>query len=226
MIYIKFNIGKYNDDEITGYATFDELLQLDNYNEIVYIKCFNNKLYKLPKLPKSLIQLDCPSNNLIELPKLPNTLEEIYCSNNNLISLPELPKSLKLLSCWENNLTSLPELPNTLQEINCHSNKFVNLPELSELPNLKILACWNNNLTSLPYNLPNSLEFLNYDSNPIYDFINKWFDGDRTKYKKWEFNCKIKFANKIGEWFLECKYNPKYKYCRNRLDKEYDELFN
>ena len=33
------------------------------------------------------------------------------------------------------------------------------------------------------------------------------------------------FSNKIGEWFLECKYNPKYKYCRDRVDKEYNELF-
>jgi hypothetical protein len=38
-------------------------------------------------------------------------------------------------------------------------------------------------------------------------------------------NCKIKFANKISEWFLECKYNPKYKYCKDRLNDEYDILF-
>ena len=29
----------------------------------------------------------------------------------------------------------------------------------------------------------------------------------------------------IGEWFLECKYNPKYKYCKDRLIKEYEELY-
>jgi len=34
------------------------------------------------------------------------------------------------------------------------------------------------------------------------------------------------FSNKIGNWFLECKYNPKYLYCRKRLMKEYDEFYN
>lgn len=31
----------------------------------------------------------------------------------------------------------------------------------------------------------------------------------------------IKSANTISDWFLQCKYNPKYKYCR---DKQYQEL--
>lgn len=29
-------------------------------------------------------------------------------------------------------------------------------------------------------------------------------------------------AKKIANWFLECKYNPKYKKCRDRLDAEYN----
>jgi hypothetical protein len=33
------------------------------------------------------------------------------------------------------------------------------------------------------------------------------------------------FSNKIGEWFLDCKYDPKYLYCRKRLMKEYGELY-
>ena len=31
----------------------------------------------------------------------------------------------------------------------------------------------------------------------------------------------IKSVNTISNWFLECKYNPKYKYCR---DKQYQDL--
>ena len=31
-----------------------------------------------------------------------------------------------------------------------------------------------------------------------------------------------KSARKIETWFLECKYNPKYKYCRKWVDEEYD----
>jgi len=29
----------------------------------------------------------------------------------------------------------------------------------------------------------------------------------------------------ISDWFLDCKYNPKYKYCRDRLEKEHGEIY-
>jgi len=34
-----------------------------------------------------------------------------------------------------------------------------------------------------------------------------------------------KRMNRIGEWFLECKYNPQYKYCRDRVDELYDDEY-
>ena len=34
----------------------------------------------------------------------------------------------------------------------------------------------------------------------------------------------IKTTDTISDWFLECKYNPKYKYCRDRLEKEYEDI--
>lgn len=37
---------------------------------------------------------------------------------------------------------------------------------------------------------------------------------------------KTEVCNKIGNWFLKIKYDPSYKYCRNRLNKEYNELYN
>ena len=40
-----------------------------------------------------------------------------------------------------------------------------------------------------------------------------------------ENKMKKKFINKIENWFLECKYNPNYLYCRKRLMKEYGELY-
>jgi len=33
----------------------------------------------------------------------------------------------------------------------------------------------------------------------------------------------MKSSDIISDWFLECKYNPQYKYCRDRLDKEYQD---
>lgn len=29
----------------------------------------------------------------------------------------------------------------------------------------------------------------------------------------------------ISNWFLDCKYDPKYKYCRDRLEKEHEEIY-
>lgn len=37
---------------------------------------------------------------------------------------------------------------------------------------------------------------------------------------------KTEACNKIGNWFLNIKYDPSYKYCRDRLNKEYNELYN
>lgn len=34
-----------------------------------------------------------------------------------------------------------------------------------------------------------------------------------------------KFVRRIENWFLECKYNPKYAYCKRRLEKECKELY-
>ena len=34
-----------------------------------------------------------------------------------------------------------------------------------------------------------------------------------------------KNVKKIEDWFLECKYNPKYKYCKKRLMNECKELY-
>ena len=43
---------------------------------------------------------------------------------------------------------------------------------------------------------------------------------------EWKLQSMIKSANIISNHFLECKYNPKYKYCRDRMNKMYDEEFN
>ena len=89
---------------------------------------------------------------------------------------------------------------------------------LPELPNSLIeLGCGSNRLTFL-LRLPNSLNDFYYENNQVYDYIQDKCGGNLEIYHK---ENKV-FANKIGEWFLKCKYNPKYKYCRDRVDKEYD----
>jgi len=157
-------------------------------------------------------------NHLKELPELPNSLKKLYCGNNLLKKLPNLPNSLIYLSCYQSQLTILPKLPNNLIDLCCGNNQLTIIPNL---PNsLRILFCYNNQLTILPI-LPNLIKDYYYDGNPVYDYIKNKCGGNLELYYK---ENKI-FANKIGEWFLECKYNPKYKYCRDRVDKEYDKLF-
>ena len=51
---------------------------------------------------------------------------------------------------------------------------------------------------------------------------NACIDAD-DNYKESDYNRK-KAYNKIAKWYLECKYNPKYKICREKLDAEYNEL--
>ena len=176
-------IIKFNDDITHTYNSFEEILKLENYNDIILMNCNNNNLSNLPKLPNSLQILQCYNNKISSLPELPNSLTYLWCDNNILFSLPELPNSLKYLSCFNNKISKLPELPNSIVHIN-------------------------------------------YYSNPIYRYIEKYFDGNEKKYIEYDKNMKRQFANKLGDWYLDCKYNPKYLYCRKRLMKEYEELYN
>ena len=137
---------KFNDNIEHTYNSFNEITKLDDYNEIIYINCWNNNLRELPQLPNSLTHLYCAYNNLKELPELPNSLEYLYCRNN-----------------------------------------------------------------------------------PIFKYIEKYFNNDWDQYREFQhkiYNITMKvFANKIGEWYLECKYNPEYKACKKRLKLEFDEMY-
>ena len=114
-------------------------------------------------------------------------------------------------------------MPNSSEELYCGCNNLSNLPKL---PNsLKILLCGFNSLSSLPEIL-NSLDYFSYNNNPIHSYIKTHFNGNEKKYIEYDKNMKRQFANKLGDWYLDCKYNPKYLYCRKRLMKEYEELYN
>ena len=171
----------------------------DNNEEFRYISF--EELLKLDNY-NDITFLHCGYNNLTSLPTLPSSLTYLYCGDNNLTSLPTLPSSLTELYCSDNNLTSLPTLPSSLIKLWCGYNK----------------------LTSLP-TLPSSLNKLWCRENPISEHIDDYFKNDWEKYRKFQQSTFKKFANKLGSWFLECKYNPKYKYCQRRLTEEHKELF-
>ena len=185
------------------YNSFEEITCLDNYNNIKFIECVKSKLTELPELPDSLEILWCYKSKLTELPRLPDSLEELYCFDNQLTELPRLPNSLEILYCSYNQLTKLPRLPDSLKDI----------------------GCFNNQLTELP-TLPDSIEEIQYFENPIWDFIINHFDRNIDSYQEWKQNCQKKFVRKISNWFLECKYNPKYAYCRRVINQGYDDLNN
>jgi uncharacterized repeat protein (TIGR01451 family) len=141
--------------DLTGIQYFDNLLNLD---------CYNNLLTSLPPLPQSLLYLDCTNNQLTNLPMLPNSLKHLDCFDNQLNALPSLPGSLTHLQCSFNQIAQLPTLPNELEFLSCRNNQLINLPTLND--SLKTLFCSINQLSSLP-SLPNSLLSLDCSSNQI-----------------------------------------------------------
>jgi len=183
----------------------------------------NNELSSLPKLPETIEDLSITDNLLPELPELPKRLKILYCYNNAIHNLPDkLPNTLVELYCGGNNITKLPELPNTLITLNVCRNQLKYLPRLPN--NLEHLNCHSNNLTDLLPIISNKITEFSYWSNPIFEWI-KYYFRDRETYNNFVIKTETIFANKIRNWFLEHKYNPKKQYCKNRLLKEYKDLY-
>ena len=195
---------------------------------------FTNMHY-LPKLPDSISWLTILRCGVLELPKLPehlNNLCVMYCYS--LEKMPSLPMELEMLDCDYNNLIELPEIPKSVEIIRCSYNKLKYLPE--SLGNTCIYA-EHNKLIDIPDSFlnfkgyPMMIPGFSFDNNPINDLIikyfmvkNRWLSpignyiNFRKKYQK-------RFVSKIENWYLECKYNPEYKYCRDRLEIEYNDMF-
>lgn len=205
----------------------------DNMDSLTIIG-FTNMHY-LPKLPDSISWLTILRCGVLELPKLPehlNNLCVMYCYS--LEKMPSLPMELEMLDCDYNNLIELPEIPKSVEIIRCSYNKLKYLPE--SLGNTCIYA-EHNKLIDIPDSFlnfkgdPMMIPGFSFDNNPINDLIikyfmvkNRWLSpignyiNFRKKYQK-------RFVSKIENWYLECKYNPEYKYCRDRLEIEYNDMF-
>jgi len=121
----------------------------------------------------------------------------LNCTNNKLSVLPIIPDSLVYIYCYNNLLSTLPKLPNDLIEILCYNNLLPFLPKF-----------------------PNSLINKDYSNTPVYTYIRQKCGGDIDIYHR----VNEIFATKLVRWYLDCRENPHYKFCRTRLDKEYDDL--
>lgn len=167
---------------------------------IMYNELAENSInyHKIKPLPINLVIFNCSNNNIRELPELPLKLEELECSNNKLQKLPKLPHTLKSLICVNNELTYLPLLPPKLEKLHVELNRLKKIPVL-----------------------PSTVEEINYLENPVHSIVETYFNDNLAEY-----HIGIRTVNMIENWFLECKYNPKYKYCRDRIKKEHEELYN
>lgn len=222
--------------------SYDDMIKLYNFDDIVYMECYGQELMNITKLPKKLIELYLPNNCINALPKLPDTLEVLEVPHNVLYELPELPKKLKELNCENNILHKLPDkLPDTLIELNCSDNNITKLPilpklleylyvdknQLTYLPRLPIgllyIECETNKLIELPI-IPHTVFHIYYCDNPIYKTIKKYFNS-RYTYNEYIRKTETIYANKIRNWFLDHRYNPEREYCKKRLLKECNELY-
>ena len=232
-------IIEFQDGTHKKYTTFEEITCLSNYNDTVKLYCSCNKLTELPKLPDSLKELHCNNNKLTKLPELPVSLKWLYCVANQLTKIPELTFSLQVLTCSDNKLRELPPLPKNLKKLICDNNLLFKLPFILP-PYLKVLICSYNKLTEIP-EIPETLKIqkiikladtLNDNddiflfSNPIFHFIEEYFDRNLTNYLKWKLNWEKKFVRKIENWFYELRWNPKYDLCQRVVNQTYDDLNN
>lgn len=195
-IRVSFCIDYGNDDMLNYKAKRFDSYNYDSFDDIIKLENYD-KIYRI----------ECYGCGLTELPELPKYLKELNCSHNKIKKLPKLPKYLWCLVCSNNKLTYLPEYPQNLQWLSCDNNFINHLP------------VHNNNF--IIYSFSN-----NPVDNFVWDYFYKYNVRQVGRFYKWNKKTQKQFADKIGTWFLDCKYNPKYSYCRKRLLNEYNSLFN
>ena len=233
-IKLPYELRKYLcDDTISMYNHLPELP-----DKLIELSCQNNMFVKpLPKLPDSLLKLNINGTRISELPeKLPPNLVILRCNGCNLKKLPILPPKLVRLYCSMNVITELPKnIPNSLIKLECYSNNITKLP-ISINKCLKLfrdVIPWSNHVKPILLDneviIGNRYYFYNPElyglrfncrENPVHIKINKYY-GENT----WSYIMYMNAVKVISDWFLECKYNPKYKYCRDRLENEFKKIY-
>jgi len=216
-------------------SSYNCLNKLSSFNLIAYLNFDHCGMKNITVLPKRLIELHCEGNRFTKLPRLPNRLKILNCSKNNIKELPELPSTLCILNCGNNALLKyIPKLPKLLKTLNFMFTKVDKFPDniLDLLSDKDFIGC---NHYGTP--LSRDMEKYNYSSDCAYNCGNHrsergmgcLFYTNITPCKKSMIRNYITYnisVKKIENWFLDCKYNPKYKYCRDKLNKEFTELYN
>lgn len=221
------------------------IVKLPNMYHLTKLKkimCLFNRLESCPILPQTVEFLDVSGNPINKLPTILHNLKELKCDSCNLSQITTvLPHSLKVLKCSNNNMKYINYLPEKLEWLDCNTNKLLELPRIPR--SLLYLNCSHNNIKGLPgsiffskicnYMLFGNSKYqfyhakVNYseekviiDNNPICSVIDINCNGSLGNYILYK-----KAVDIIENMFLEAKYNPKYKYCRDRLETEFNDIY-
>ena len=182
----------------------------------------NNQLHNLPKLPKTLIYRDIGYNYLItKIPKIPNTLETLQCEECNLREIPNIPPMLRYIKATTNYMKSIPKMPYF------HTGYKHSILVMTHNIENYYVGLYPKNTVEITYtNIFGYKYKYSFSGDYLYNLFKQYstkkpIDGHIT-YHYFEYQ---ESAKKIAKWFLECKYNPAYKYCRDSLQKDYIELY-
>lgn len=182
-----------------------------------------------------------------KLPNLPPKLERLDCSNNYLVELPELPPTLKYINLKCNTITDVPP-----SLINCNMSGYDDSDDAFNYYFVENNIFGKNRRMKLKLELGKVLNPMfnfkyerqqhgcylfripekdNIFNNDAYYTYKKFGSGKPQKVKLNMIGAIMKRLKLykavpiIENWFLECKYNPKYGYCQRRLQSQYDEMF-
>jgi len=188
---------------------------------------------------------------LKEIPKLPNSLKVLHAIYNvNLHIIHNLPTNIKELKIHDcRKINKLPLFINhDIPYLNLINTNVCELPVLLNqttsgigIDNTPLYDFIHNNIMK-KYDMKTKFEKIWQEKAQKYiqaypcisqfslDYYRHTILNDLDKellsiYIEWNNNRYKKFVRKIENWFLECKYNPKYKYCQKRLKLEFDEMY-
>lgn len=209
-------------------------------NGLLKLKCDNCDLSTLPPIPETLYDLKCSNNpKLKSIPWLPKKIKCLHCHNCGLLYLPYLPRELqayyhnnhhKKLSDKYMNKLSKKEPASLKIQLTIHNNPIIEnwypLMYCYDYHNMGRIECkYRRILEGYIYKYIREVKFIR----PKYiDELKHWNGYMKNIYDYYHHKRKVEkiFVKKIENWYLECKYNPEYKYCRYRLKKEHKELYN
>jgi Leucine-rich repeat (LRR) protein len=196
-------------------------------NKLKFLYCSYNYITHIDEMPESIQFLDCSNNNITYI-NISKGLHHLLCNNNKITKINSFPDELYSVQCFNNLLSELPDL-NNVTYLDCHNNLLIKLPIKSNINDkLTYMDIQNNKIKYIPsyylYYLVKVI-YIKINNNPIASVIKNDFCNDLKLYLILQMENDRKNIKKIEDWFLKCKYNPKYKYCKQWLLKGYYELY-